>query len=91
MRIHLTFCVHFFCRYAFPIKCTEVILGENKDSVLEIRAEYDPDKKSKPKVFIMVIIRCEVSPFPCCLHLLNSLFSRGFFTGLPNLHLELNH
>lgn len=36
-------------RYAFPIKCTEVILGENKDSVLEIRAEYDPDKRSKPK------------------------------------------
>ncbi|CAA3026121.1 glutamine--tRNA ligase-like isoform X1 [Olea europaea subsp. europaea] len=36
-------------RYAFPIKCTEVILGDDKESVLEIRAEYDPLKKTKPK------------------------------------------
>ncbi|XP_027099933.2 glutamine--tRNA ligase-like [Coffea arabica] len=36
-------------RYAFPIKCTEVILGDDKESVLEIRAEYDPSKKTKPK------------------------------------------
>ncbi|XP_027153022.1 glutamine--tRNA ligase-like [Coffea eugenioides] len=36
-------------RYAFPIKCTEVILVDDKESVLEIRAEYDPSKKTKPK------------------------------------------
>ncbi|KAL2485078.1 glutamine-tRNA ligase [Abeliophyllum distichum] len=36
-------------RYAFPIKCTEVILGDDKETVLEIRAEYDPLKKTKPK------------------------------------------
>ncbi|KAI5677563.1 hypothetical protein M9H77_08513 [Catharanthus roseus] len=36
-------------RYAFPIKCTEVILGEDNESVLEVRAEYDPSKKIKPK------------------------------------------
>ncbi|KAL0372632.1 UNVERIFIED_CONTAM: Glutamine--tRNA ligase, cytoplasmic [Sesamum calycinum] len=35
-------------RYAFPIKCTEVILGDN-ETILEIRAEYDPLKKTKPK------------------------------------------
>ncbi|XP_074572282.1 glutamine--tRNA ligase-like [Curcuma longa] len=35
-------------RYAFPIKCTEVILGNN-DTILEIHAEYDPSKKTKPK------------------------------------------
>ncbi|KAM7487651.1 hypothetical protein LguiB_025135 [Lonicera macranthoides] len=36
-------------RYAFPIKCTEVIFGDDKETVLEIRAEYDPSKKTKPK------------------------------------------
>lgn len=36
-------------RYAFPIKCTDVIHGEDKESILEIRAEYDPFKKTKPK------------------------------------------
>ncbi|WOK93597.1 hypothetical protein Cni_G02297 [Canna indica] len=35
-------------RYAFPIKCTEVIYGNN-DTDLEIHAEYDPSKKTKPK------------------------------------------
>ncbi|XP_074326435.1 glutamine--tRNA ligase-like [Apium graveolens] len=36
-------------RYAFPIKCTDVILGDDKETVREIRAEYDPLKKTKPK------------------------------------------
>ncbi|KAA8529141.1 hypothetical protein F0562_034060 [Nyssa sinensis] len=36
-------------RYAFPIKCTEVILGDDKETVVEVRAEYDPSKKTKPK------------------------------------------
>ncbi|CAK9159504.1 unnamed protein product [Ilex paraguariensis] len=36
-------------RYAFPITCTEVILGDDKETVREIRAKYDPSKKTKPK------------------------------------------
>ncbi|WCJ20314.1 Glutamine--tRNA ligase [Euphorbia peplus] len=36
-------------RYAFPIKCTEVILADDKETIHEIRAEYDPSKKTKPK------------------------------------------
>ncbi|KAL6838739.1 hypothetical protein ACP4OV_031453 [Aristida adscensionis] len=36
-------------RYAFPIKCTDVIYGDNPDDIVEIRAEYDPLKTSKPK------------------------------------------
>ncbi|XP_021900855.1 glutamine--tRNA ligase, cytoplasmic [Carica papaya] len=36
-------------RYAYPIKCTEVILAEDNETVVEIRAEYDPLKKTKPK------------------------------------------
>jgi len=40
------------CRYAYPIKCTEVIYGDDNDTIIEIRAEYDVSKKSKPKVLI---------------------------------------
>ncbi|GLT43484.1 hypothetical protein SLA2020_174270 [Shorea laevis] len=36
-------------RYAFPIKCTDIILADDNETVLEIRAEYDPSKKTKPK------------------------------------------
>ncbi|KAK4753818.1 hypothetical protein SAY87_001922 [Trapa incisa] len=36
-------------RYAFPIKCTDFILADDNETVLEIRAEYDPSKKTKPK------------------------------------------
>ncbi|GKB04136.1 glutamine--tRNA ligase [Tanacetum coccineum] len=36
-------------RYAFPIKCTKVVHSEDKTTVVEIHAEYDPDKKTKPK------------------------------------------
>ncbi|ONK55951.1 uncharacterized protein A4U43_C10F2620 [Asparagus officinalis] len=36
-------------RYAYPITCTEVIYGNDKETVVEIRAEYDSSKKSKPK------------------------------------------
>ncbi|MQL98503.1 hypothetical protein Taro_031212, partial [Colocasia esculenta] len=35
-------------RYAFPIKCTEVVYDDSGD-VAEIHAEYDPSKKTKPK------------------------------------------
>ncbi|KAG9136366.1 hypothetical protein Leryth_020169 [Lithospermum erythrorhizon] len=37
------------CRYAFPVKCTDVIFGDDKETILEIRAEYDPSKTVKPK------------------------------------------
>jgi len=36
-------------RYAFPIKCTDVIYGDTPDDIVEIRAEYDPLKTSKLK------------------------------------------
>ncbi|CBI27000.3 hypothetical protein VitviT2T_000294 [Vitis vinifera] len=36
-------------RYAFPIKCTEVILSDDKETVVEVWAEFDPSKKTKPK------------------------------------------
>jgi glutaminyl-tRNA synthetase len=36
-------------RYAFPIKCMEVIYGDDNESVVEVRAEYDSSKNTKPK------------------------------------------
>ncbi|KAL6627299.1 hypothetical protein ACP70R_031025 [Stipagrostis hirtigluma subsp. patula] len=39
-------------RYAFPIKCTEVIYGENEKDIVEVRAEYDPSKSS-PKLKVL--------------------------------------
>jgi glutaminyl-tRNA synthetase len=36
-------------RYAFPIKCTNVVFADDNETVREIHAEYDPEKKSKPK------------------------------------------
>ncbi|KAF3970524.1 hypothetical protein CMV_005793 [Castanea mollissima] len=38
-----------WCKYAFPKKCTKVILADDKETILEIQAEYDPVKKTKPK------------------------------------------
>ena len=37
-------------RYAYPIKCTEVIKGADGQTVVELRAEVDKQKSSKPKV-----------------------------------------
>ncbi|CAA7032255.1 unnamed protein product [Microthlaspi erraticum] len=36
-------------RYAFPIKCTNVVLADDNETVCEIHAEYDPEKKTTPK------------------------------------------
>lgn len=36
------------CRYGFPIKCTNVVFADDNETVREIHAEYDPEKKSKP-------------------------------------------
>jgi glutaminyl-tRNA synthetase len=49
-RLHHIYLVHVITRYAFPIKCTDVIYGDNPDDIVEIRAQYDPSKTSKPKV-----------------------------------------
>ena len=37
-------------RYAYPIKCTEAIRGADGQTVVELRAEVDKQKSSKPKV-----------------------------------------
>ncbi|CAI0552928.1 unnamed protein product [Linum tenue] len=47
-------------RYAFPIKCTDVLLADDNQTIVEIRAEYDPSKKTKPKGVLHWV--CEPSP-----------------------------
>lgn len=68
-------------RYAFPIKCTEVILGDN-DTILEVHAEYDPSKKTKPKV-AQLIGKCS-SVLNVLIQFWYSIF-RGFYIGSRNL------
>ncbi|KAE9589421.1 putative glutamine--tRNA ligase [Lupinus albus] len=51
-------CKFVILRYAFLIKCTEVILADDNETILEIWAEYDPSKKTKTK-----FVRSEVSLF----------------------------
>ncbi|RZC70281.1 hypothetical protein C5167_034099, partial [Papaver somniferum] len=36
-------------KYAFPIKCTEVVYSDDGETIMEIRAEYDSSKNTKPK------------------------------------------
>lgn len=79
------------CRYAFPIKCTEVILSDDKETILHIRAEYDPSKKTKPKVFLS-FISCHAGI--CCLNVaagsvLENRVSILHIFGLFNFKIEL--
>ncbi|KAL6538993.1 Glutamine--tRNA ligase, cytoplasmic [Orobanche minor] len=64
-------------RYAFPIKCTEVILGDDKETILEIHAEYDPSKKTKPKGVLHWVAESSlgVEPLKVEVRLFDKLFS----------------
>ena len=57
-----------FHRYAFPIKCTNVIYEKDTENVIEIHAEYDPERKAKPKVWIWQADNCldkDMSSYYC--------------------------
>ncbi|KAJ6350947.1 hypothetical protein OIU78_006964 [Salix suchowensis] len=64
-------------RYAFPIKCTEVVLADDNKSIVEIRAEYDPSKKTKPKGVIHWVAEPsrEVDPLSIEVRLFDKLFN----------------
>ncbi|KAL0463565.1 UNVERIFIED_CONTAM: Glutamine--tRNA ligase, cytoplasmic [Sesamum latifolium] len=68
-------------RYAFPIKCTEVIFGDDKETILEIRAEYDPSKKTKPKGVLHWV--AEASPGVNPLKVEVRLFDKLFLSENP--------
>lgn len=64
-------------RYAFPIKCTEVVLADDNKSIVEIRVEYDPSKKTKPKGVIHWVAEPsrEVDPLSIEVRLFDKLFN----------------
>ncbi|KAG6764207.1 hypothetical protein POTOM_031666 [Populus tomentosa] len=64
-------------RYAFPIKCTEVVLADDNKSIVEIRAEYDPSKTTKPKGVIHWVAEPsrEVDPLSIEVRLFDKLFN----------------
>ncbi|KAH7841686.1 hypothetical protein Vadar_033051 [Vaccinium darrowii] len=68
-------------RYAFPIKCTDVILGDDKETILEVRAEYDPSKRTKPKGVLHWV--AEPSPGVDPLKVEVRLFDRLFLSENP--------
>ncbi|XP_010320759.1 glutamine--tRNA ligase isoform X2 [Solanum lycopersicum] len=68
-------------RYAYPIKCTDVILADDKETVLEIRAEYDPSKTIKPKGVLHWV--AEPSPGADPLKVEVRLFDRLFRSENP--------
>ncbi|KAB2624266.1 glutamine--tRNA ligase-like [Pyrus ussuriensis x Pyrus communis] len=68
-------------RYAFPIKCTDVILADDNETVLEIQAEYDPTKKTKPKGVLHWV--SEPSPGVDPLKVEIRLFDRLFLSENP--------
>lgn len=63
-------------RYAFPIKCVDVVYGEDQTTVVEIHAEYDPAKSTKPKGVIHWVAEpsCGTSPLKVEVRLFDTLF-----------------
>ncbi|XP_073035799.1 glutamine--tRNA ligase, cytoplasmic-like [Primulina eburnea] len=79
-------------RYAFPIKCTEVIIGDDNTTVLEVHAEYDPAKKSKPKGVLHWVSESSpgVDPLTVEVRLFEKLFSSENPAELENWLDDLN-
>lgn len=79
-------------RYAFPIKCTEVILGDDKTTILEVHAEYDPAKKFKPKGVLHWVSESSpgVDPLKVEVRLFDKLFSSENPADLENWLDDLN-
>ncbi|KAG0462950.1 hypothetical protein HPP92_021426 [Vanilla planifolia] len=79
-------------RYAFPIKCTEVILGNDSETVVEIRAEYDPLKQTKPKGVLHWVAqpRPDIEPLKVEVRLFDKLFLSENPVELDNWLADLN-
>ncbi|KNA02620.1 hypothetical protein SOVF_216950 [Spinacia oleracea] len=79
-------------RYAYPIKCTDVILGDDNETVVEIRAEYDPEKKLKPKGVLHWVAEPSmgVDPLKVEVRLFDRLFSSENPAELDNWLGDLN-
>eukprot|EP00245_Coleochaete_scutata_P005904 TRINITY_DN19893_c0_g1_i1.p1 TRINITY_DN19893_c0_g1~~TRINITY_DN19893_c0_g1_i1.p1 ORF type:complete len:798 (-),score=199.54 TRINITY_DN19893_c0_g1_i1:276-2669(-) len=63
-------------RYAYPIKCTDVLMEADGETVKELHVEYDPHKSTKPKGVIHWVAepRPGVSPLTAEVRLFDRLF-----------------
>ncbi|CAN1826448.1 Glutamine--tRNA ligase, cytoplasmic [Linum perenne] len=79
-------------RYAFPIKCTDVVLADDNQTILEIRAEYDPSKKTKPKGVLHWVSEPSpgVEPLKLEVRLFDKLFNTENPAELDNWLADLN-
>ncbi|KAL2944147.1 Glutamine--tRNA ligase cytoplasmic [Bienertia sinuspersici] len=63
------------------LRCTDVILGEDNETIVEVHAEYDPEKKMKPKGVLHWV--AEPSPGVDPLKVEVRLFDRLFLSENP--------
>ncbi|KAL9389529.1 hypothetical protein Peur_018134 [Populus x canadensis] len=63
--------------YAFPTKCTEVVLADDNETIVEIWAQYDHSKKTKPKGVIHWVAEPsrEADPLSIEVRLFDKLFN----------------
>ncbi|KAI5063130.1 hypothetical protein GOP47_0021677 [Adiantum capillus-veneris] len=79
-------------RYAFPIKCVDVVYAEDKTTVVEVHAEYDPAKSIKPKGVIHWVAEpsCGTQPLKVEVRLFDTLFLSENPGELDNWLADLN-
>ncbi|KAI4379144.1 hypothetical protein MLD38_005480 [Melastoma candidum] len=79
-------------RYAFPIKCTDVVLAEDGETVVVVRVEYDPLKKTKPKGVLHWVAEpsAGVEPLQVEVRLFDKLFLSENPADLDNWLADLN-
>lgn len=63
-------------RYAYPIKCVDVVYAEDQNTIAELHVEYDPAKSTKPKGVIHWVSEPSwgVSPLKVEIRLFEHLF-----------------
>ncbi|KAJ4828883.1 hypothetical protein Tsubulata_039853 [Turnera subulata] len=79
-------------RYAFPIKCTDVVLADDNETIIEVRAEYDSSKKTKPKGVLHWVAEPApgVDPLKVEVRLFEKLFTSENPAELDNWLADLN-
>ncbi|CAM6111796.1 unnamed protein product [Calypogeia fissa] len=79
-------------RYAYPIKCTKVVFKEDSETILEVHAEYDRLKSTKPKVIHWVAEPAPgVDPLKVEVRNFDKLFKSENPAELENWLGDINH
>ncbi|GAQ83924.1 putative glutaminyl-tRNA synthetase [Klebsormidium nitens] len=79
-------------RYAYPITCTEIVTGPDNETIVEVRATYDPEKSTKPKGVIHWVSEPApgVSPLKVEVRLIDRLFKSENPNELDDWLADLN-